>query len=360
MEPTGLFVEDELFVSGDGGYHTYRIPSLYTSLNGTVLAFCEGRRDNPSDKSPTDLLIKRSRDNGETWSDQDVVVSGVPDAVMDPCPVQDRTTGTIWLHYDRYPENFSWKPGKGADSATCWVCSSHDDGETWDSPINITDTGKRAEWSAVAHGPGIGIQTKSGRLVVPCNYLRDNERRPENWGCFITYSDDHGASWNIGGEVGPAVNESQIVELGDGRLMWNMRSYRGMGCRAVSFSNDEGISWTGPRDEQTLIEPICQASIIRVGKYLLFSNPAHESERLNMTVRLSDDGGESWPYSRTIYGGGSAYSCLASLADGTIGLLYEKIHRKFIDNPARDRGWMSLSFARFSTDLFFNLVSQQS
>ena len=64
MEPTSLFVEDELFVSGNDGYHTYRIPSLYATLNGTVLAFCEGRRDNPSDKSPTDLLIKRSRRMG--------------------------------------------------------------------------------------------------------------------------------------------------------------------------------------------------------------------------------------------------------------------------------------------------------
>ena len=34
----------DLFVSGAGGYHTYRIPALAVSTQGTILAFCEGRK----------------------------------------------------------------------------------------------------------------------------------------------------------------------------------------------------------------------------------------------------------------------------------------------------------------------------
>ena len=42
-----------------------------------------------------------------------------------------------------------------------------------------------------------------------------------------------------------------------------------------------------------------------------------------MTVRMSDDGGHTWPYSQVIHEGPAAYSSLAMLRGGAIGLLYE-------------------------------------
>src|SRR5688572_1060899 len=65
----------DLFVAGREGYHTYRIPVLVTATNGTLLAFCEGRRDNASDTGRIDMLLKRSTDRGETWTPQQVVWS---------------------------------------------------------------------------------------------------------------------------------------------------------------------------------------------------------------------------------------------------------------------------------------------
>ena len=38
-----------LFRAGEGDYHTYRIPAAVVTTQGTLLAFCEGRRDNPDD-----------------------------------------------------------------------------------------------------------------------------------------------------------------------------------------------------------------------------------------------------------------------------------------------------------------------
>jgi len=38
-----------VFTSGEGGYHTYRIPSLIVTAKGTLLAFCEGRKKGTSD-----------------------------------------------------------------------------------------------------------------------------------------------------------------------------------------------------------------------------------------------------------------------------------------------------------------------
>ena len=61
-------VESAVFVSGQDGYHTYRIPSVIVTPKGTVLAFCEGRKSSRSDTGDIDLLLKRSTDGGSTFS----------------------------------------------------------------------------------------------------------------------------------------------------------------------------------------------------------------------------------------------------------------------------------------------------
>ena len=133
----------------------------------------------------------------------------------------------------------------------------------------------------------------------------------------------HGSS---AAEVGPKCNESQVVELRDGRLLLNMRSYRGDHCRLISVSKDGGETFSTPVEDRQLVEPICQASILRCpGERggILFSNPA-STRRENMTVHLSRDEAKTWTYARVLHDGPSAYSCLAVLSDGTIACLYER------------------------------------
>jgi sialidase-1 len=316
----------DVFRSGEDGYHTYRIPSVITTLEGTLLAFCEGRKESARDQGPTDMVLKRSHDGGASWGPMQVIVKAVPDAAMDPCPVVDRSTGEIWLVYDRWPEGFNGQKivGLGMDAVTCWVTHSADDGATWSAPVNITQTTKKPHWTGIAHGPGVGIQTRSGRFVIPCNQYVDNRM------CLVITSDDHGKTWEMGGEVGPAMSESQVAELADGALMLNMRSYRGKHCRAVAVSGDGGKTWSAIRDDPALIEPVCQGSILRYtlsadhGRdRLLFCNPASEKSRINGTVRLSYDEGQTWPVAKTLVPDSFAYSCLTVLKDMSIGCLYE-------------------------------------
>jgi len=82
---------------------------------------------------------------------------------------------------------------------------------------------QRPEWTWYATGPGCGIQTRTGRLVIPCdhNVAEPNDIRRAH----VIYSDDCGQTWKIGGIVGDGVNECQVVELADGSLMLNMRNY---------------------------------------------------------------------------------------------------------------------------------------
>jgi sialidase-1 len=143
----------------------------------------------------------------------------------------------------------------------------------------------------------------------------------------VILSDDHGKSWIRGGIAAPNTDECQAVERSDGSILLNMRQNTGKGCRAVSLSSDGGATWGELAYDLALVEPVCQASLVRFtgegGKsLLLFSNPASR-RRERLTVRLSEDDGRTWPVSRLLHAGPSAYSCLAVLPDGRVVCLYE-------------------------------------
>jgi sialidase-1 len=108
-----------------------------------------------------------------------------------------------------------------------------------------------------------------------------------------------------------------------------MRSYHNKNRRAVATSKDGGLSWSPVKLDDALIEPVCQASLLRstwpdggIRSRLLFSNPA-SLKREKMTVRLSYDEGATWPVSKMIYHGPAAYSCLAILPDKSVACLFE-------------------------------------
>ena len=122
-------------------------------------------------------------------------------------------------------------------------------------------------------------------------------------------------------EVG--TNECAIAQLQDGSLYINCRNFVRGTQRAVSRSYDRGQTFTDFVWDETLIEPVCQGSLDALpGGQLLFANPA-STRRENMTVRLSSDGGRSWPAARSLHAGPAAYSDLAVLPGGELCCLYE-------------------------------------
>jgi sialidase-1 len=328
-----------LYYIGMPGYNRYRIPSLLVTKQGTLLAFCEGRTG--GDSGDIDTLIRRSEDGGESWSKYEVVWSDGDNTCGNPCPVVDQSTGRIYLlstwnlGSDNESQIISWK---SKDVRHPYICYSDDNGKSWTKPVCISDTARLDDWRWYATGPGIGIQIKSGkyagRLVIPCDHSHTETRegvfKRDNrygYGSHVIYSDDHGGTWQISETITPGCNESQIVELSDGSLMMNMRSYNSKKCRAVSISKDGGESWSEITHDPALIEPVCQASIIIYSRnnnnLILFSNPANKKSRIRMTVRLSFDDGRTWPVSRILHEGPAAYSSLAVLENGEIACFYE-------------------------------------
>jgi len=336
----------DVFASGKGGYHTYRIPAVIVTTKGTVLAFCEGRKNSRSDTGDINLMLRRSRDGGKTWDTPQVVWDDKGNTCGNPCPVVDQRTGTIWLllTWNRGDDHESRiKTGASKDTRRVFVCRSTDDGAIWTKPVEITATTKRKDWRWYATGPGVGIQLQrgphKGRMVIPC----DHSSQKTGFGSHAVYSDDAGKTWTHGRAILPDVNECQVVELVDGRLLMNMRNYKRSHSRmrGIATSRDGGTTWSEVDYDAALPEPICQASLLRYstkadgGKnILLFANPATKKSRSRMTVKLSYDEGKTWPIAKLITSGSAAYSCLTVLPDKTVGLLYE-----------RD-GYKRISFAR--------------
>ena len=328
--------ETTIWRGGDGPYVCYRIPAIVVSEKQTVLAFCEGRRHTPRDHGDIDMLLKRSVDGGRSFGEQTVVWADAGHTCGNPCPIVDRTTGTIWLlmTWNRGDdEEPGILDGTSTDTRRVFVTSSRDDGLTWSEPAEITETTKQPNWTWYATGPGAGIQieggTHAGRLVVPCDHIEKGGRDTKLFRSHVLTSDDFGASWQLGGIAPqPEVNECVVVECGGGRLLLNMRNYdHSIRSRQIAFSDDGGASWTNQHHDAALIEPTCQASVRRHRANgedaILFSNPASKTERTKMTVRASFDDGQSWSTQRLLNEGPSGYSDLATMPDGRIGCLYE-------------------------------------
>ena len=352
------FEETDVFVGGQDDINTYRIPSLVCTGRGTVLAFCEGRKDTNADRSPTHLVLKRSLGHTGTWSPpgapgpvpegrsrqrnmmwqpmQIVLASTGREAYMNPVPIIAPTDGTIYLLVNRHPVY-----DRDTLGTPVLLLTSRDEGATWSDPMDITPGIGLKEL-----GPGVGIQMRNGRLVAP---VYDG----------VVFSDDHGSTWRPGGRTTGPISETQVVELIDGSLMLNAR---GSPNRTVVISTDGGETWGEPRRDPALTEPElwggCQASLIRYTRHdegyardrLLFANPADHKYRFNMTVRLSCDEGKTWPVARLIKQGTGAYSSMTVFPDGTMGLIYEtgNAHDGIVEYYAK------LAFARFNLEWLTN------
>lgn len=325
--------EIALFTSGQDGYHTYRIPALLVTPQGTALAFCEGRKTGRGDHGDLDLMLKRSTDGARTWSSQVIVYEEGDTAkitIGNPCPVVDRTTGVIWLPFCR-------------DNKAVLITSSADEGLTWTPPVDISSAVMQPNWSWVATGPGIGIQLTrgkhQGRLVIPCDHRIDHPGGNREWNSHMMFSDDAGKTWQIGKPIQTGGNECQVIERADGSLLVNTRMQgEFQGFRGIATSQDGGVTWTDIVHDSQLPCPKCQGSLIRYSAStttepgrLLFSNPhppqssdgKPSGARVRLTIRSSTDDGRTWPVARVLHEGPSAYSSLARLADGTVLCLYE-------------------------------------
>ena len=323
----------DVFVSGTEGYHTFRIPSVARTADGTLHAFAEGRLTNSSDPGGThiDLVYKRSTNGGKRWSEL-VLLDRHPDADLgnleqdrtaaaNAVALVDRTNDRLWLFDTRLVN-------RNLGSFQTWAFYSDDSGVTWSQPQRIrVPRYELRGLSDIYPNLGSGIQMRSGRLIVPAT-----QRTVDKTQSFALYSDDNGVEWHAGKVVEAAVNEAQIVELIDGRLLMSVRPNSG-GDRLVAWSSDGGEHWTKPAplfSSTRVAEAIERYT--RAGENdtqqnrLLHTIPAGGSlgPRSNLEIRISYDEGVSFGISRTVYSGYAAYSDLVNIDSDRVGILWER------------------------------------
>ncbi len=377
LSPATLAAEAvTVFHSKTEGYNVYRIPAIVRAANGDLLAFCEAREG--GDASEIDLVMKRSQDQGKTWSKLQVVQESddfqklYPETAItvgNPVPVVDlldpEHPGRIWLPYT-------------VENDRVFVVSSDDHGKTWSPRREITKDVKLPSWGWYATGPVHSIQlrrgTHKGRLLVPADHrLGDDgaDRGPNGAQAF--YSDDHGKTWKMGAiddtyDDGLNSNETTAVELSDGRVYFNTRDQNGKapGTRGGAYSSDGGASFTRSDHAnskwlvpitKTLDPPVVQCALLRATdskqseshSLILFSGPDENGPtgkgRSDLRIRYSTDETKSWKDGPLIHEGPAAYSDLVNLPspEAPFGVLFEA-------GDVGKSAYQRIDFATFSLD----------
>ena len=361
LHATKIFLsESHLAYSWTDDSHFWRIPAITTGKKGRLIAVMDKRWDSNYDlPNKIDVVSCYSDDRGRTWSPRQTI-AGTPSlggdyGHGDPGIVYNRRNGDILVIVVSRKGFFDSAPD---DNARIKLIVSHDNGQTWDAPRDITDQlygagctdPVRSQWHGAFAASGAMMQTRSGRLMTVLCVCETEKNYITN---YVIYSDDDGLSWQVCPDVvARGGDESKVVELSDGRIMVSVR-HRGARIFNIGTPDAEGnLHFGEQRQWEELLEPACNGDFIRyslqsegaVHDRLLHTICRDAANRRNVSCFLSYDEGASWTSAvKTLCPGGSAYSALTVLNDGTIGCFLE-------EEPERDYGYdgYSLQFIRFS------------
>ncbi|MCH2064213.1 MAG: glycoside hydrolase [Roseibacillus sp.] len=314
---------------------------LAVAMDGTVLVFKEER-------TRKRVEVKRSGDGGGTWNDPIVVGERV-------------RIGTDMSDGGRYKgEHVGWSElgnvcvdetsgdimvfAMGlAPSRTLY--RSRDHGKTWQTEKTLIKPDRNG-WLATTYccDPGITLRhgKKKGRLLMPSQVFvgsvnEDGARTYLNKGQGRKYfakrysnalhSDDGGRTWTPSAPF-PMLGGSEpgLLELKDGSIYYNSRTHVRPGNKLVGKSLDGGETWVEGREDDELFDGPpdvygCKGALARLTlegrEILLFSSPGRKDRRDDITVRVSFDGGKSWPVRRLVREGPGNYTWLAVGREGT-------------------------------------------
>ncbi len=354
--------KQDLFIVGDNpAYSLYHIPGVVVTAKGTVLTWCEARKRaaGVSDWDDIRILLRRSTDDGKTWSAAKNTANVEGPKVKNPFALKMKNVDPNDVTYNN-PVLIADKDGTVhmlfcLEYERCFYQRSEDDGLTFSAPIEITaafDAFKKDyDWKVLATGPNHSIQLKNGRLVAPVwlsTGTGGNAHRPSVTATI--FSDDQGKTWKAGDIAVPCTdewinpNETVAIELNDGRVMLNVRSESKAHRRLVVTSPDGATNWSAPKFDDELLEPICMGGIVRYNygdqNGILFSNPHNldvtkgkpepgkSRTRKNVSVKLSRDEAQTWPINKLIEDGPSMYSDIAVTHSGTILCFYGRSGEK--------------------------------
>ena len=295
----------------------YRIPSIITASNGDLIAAIDERVlscDDLKSNRDINIVMRKSTNNGKSWHPIVRIVDyPLGESASDPSMILDKKTNTIFLFYN-YMDLDEQK-----NIYYLKYISSNDNGNTWSSPVDITEQISKPSWKNDFKfiTSGKGIQTSDGTLLHCLVNLQK--------GTHIFGSIDNGKTWFLNENPVSPGDESKIVELEDNVWMVNSR-VNNLGFRYSHLTYDKGKSWIS-KEEKSIIDPGCNGSILKYNfnnkNLLLLTNINNQKERKEIVIRYSEDEGMNWSSPKVIYDGEAAYSSMTQLSNGDVGIFYE-------------------------------------
>ncbi len=339
----------------------YRIPALATLKDGTLLAVTDIRYTAPSDLGhghALNLLIKRSTDNGENWSEEKLITNapnsgsnGYGDAAI----VADRESDKV-LILCVYGD-IKYQQGSSSHHQSVKQFVSDDGGQNF-TEKDITDTiyGFNNSWVSLFFGSGRIMQSRY--IKVGSHYRIYSALLSKSYGNAVLYSDDFGDTWKVLGNADTSPvsdgDEAKVEELPDGNVVISSRrsgwdTDPGRLFNIFTYSGTEAGAWASPAK-------ICELGkgrgtngeifVIKAQKkdthepaYLVLqSMPAGidtDKERTKVSIYwrelqnqnqidLADFSDKNQWNQYLVEEGFSAYSTMTPLRDGGIGFLYEQ------------------------------------
>lgn len=258
-------------------YFHYRIPGIVCTSNGSLIAFYECRKSD-SDWSEIDIKIIKSTDNGESWKTVRVI-RGNGNTLNNPVIILSDKIHLL------YCENYK----------RVFHSTSDDDGESWSESVEITRVFDTIDHTVVATGPGHGISTTDGTLLVPVWFANNKTDKFAHAPSFIStlYSKDNGKSWH----VGQIINEKSLKNpsecalgfLSGGSVLMSIRNENEQKTRCFAKSPDGYSRWHDIDFDTRFSDPVCQASLTNYCNMLFHINCDDKNERKNLTLKISED-----------------------------------------------------------------------
>ncbi|KAF7229229.1 sialidase-3 [Nothobranchius furzeri] len=327
----------------------YQEPAVVFSQKGQALLIFAGWKKGTAKASSRLLVMKRG------------VVSRAPDNISvewvekrtleearleghrstTPCPVYDQKNDKLFLFFTCVEDTESQEETESSKTRLCFI-TSENLGETW-SQVNDLTEHLQENCVAFSAGPGHGLQTESGRLIVPAHvYIQeegtDGEPVPH---MAALYSDDDGEYWQFGTTFSDRSTICQMAEVweNDAMLIYCSTLVEG-GLRVEAFSSDNGLTFNTPGGQKSPKLPSsCQGGVVSFPaqeedthegsqtphKWLLFSHPASASTRgdLGVYVNTSPSDPKAWTKPWVIHRGPSGHSDLAYMGNGCFACVFE-------------------------------------
>ncbi len=360
-EATIFLTESTPLMPMDLGSLYYRIPAITTTADGSRIVILSDDRTDTNGDLPTHVWVvaQYSDDGGLTWSEP-VKVAGTAETGGDyghgdASLITNRINGDIIGIMTSSPYGIGFNGAFNPDTPQAWkTIVSHDNGTTWEAPVDHTlelyGTGSpNPNWGAGFSGSGAGLQKRDGTLVSPFVNKEQDENGNQSQNFYLFMSKDGGDTWYVSGTSGTtACDEPKVLERNNGDLAISVRA---TGYNYYNYTYDDGETWKNAaqtRFTSGISGNACDgdymvwcSTLDGNAQDIAFQTAPNNSSRMNVSIALSEDEGETFFKTTSICPRGSAYSSATVLPDGTLGVYYE-------ENGVY--GGFTMRFVRFSLD----------